>query len=95
MRKRSSVHWQPSFGQFYHDLVGVAIGVLGETSVGCHQSVLTDLLDSMSADELSQFVSTTELCTFGLATGLSHASHGIFVVAASHPAFMTNFDGGR
>ena len=83
----------------------LAIGVLGETSVGCHQSVLTDLLDSMSADELSQFVSTTELCTFGLATGLSRVSNCLVVAAPFHPAlrltrtvadsFLTTFENVR
>ena len=46
-------------------------------SVGSHQSVLIDLLDSTSEDEFALFVSTTELCTVGL---------GLVGVATSHPA---------
>ena len=84
--KRSSVHWQLAFGQFYHDLVGLALGVLGDASSGSHQSVLIDLLESTSEDELALFVSTTELCTFGPATGLARVAHCLAAVATSHPA---------
>ena len=71
VRRMSSVHWQPAC-KIYHDLVGLALGVLGDTSVGSHhQSVLTDILDSVDEDELSQLLPTAELCTVGPATGLA------------------------
>ena len=61
----------------------MAIGVLGDTSIGSHQAVMTDLLDPLSSNELSQLASSAEVCSFGPATGLARASHCLAVVPTS------------
>jgi hypothetical protein len=65
------VHWRLARGQFYQDLVGLALDIIGDPSIGNHQSVLTDVLIAMDGDELFYFVSSTEVYTCGLAAGLS------------------------
>ena len=90
VRRRSSVHWHPACGQVNHDLVGLTVYVLGDMSVRSHQSVLTDLLDYISDEELSQSLSTAELCSFGISHGLARASNCVAAVATSHPALRLN-----
>ena len=63
----------------------MAIGILGDTSFGSLQAAMIELLDSMNSDELSQFASIAELCSFGPATGPARASHCLAAVATSPP----------
>ena len=46
--------------------------ILGDSPAGSHLSVLTDLLDSVQRDEMSDLVRSGALCAFGLEPGLSH-----------------------
>ena len=41
----------------YHDFVDMAVGIFGDATSGGHPSVMTDLLDSLSSEELFQLVS--------------------------------------
>ena len=45
-----------------HALVNIATVIMGESSVGPHLSVLTDLLDSLPEEELSVVVEQKQPC---------------------------------
>ena len=62
VRRKGQVQWQPSYGTFHHDLVGMAIGILGDTSIGSHHAAMIDLFGSMRSIELSQFAFIAVLC---------------------------------
>ena len=46
-----------------------------DASSGNHQSVITDLLDSLDSEELPLLAPSAELCSFGPATGLARTYH--------------------
>ena len=68
---------------FYRDLVEMAVGILGDAASGGRQAVMTDLLDTLNSEELSQLVPSVEACSYGPATGLARASHCLSAVSTS------------
>ena len=52
--------------KFLHDIADLAAMSLGEPIVGSHVSVLAEILEVVSNEELSVFVEEATLCTFGL-----------------------------
>ena len=66
---------------FYHDLVDLSVGILGNAFSGSHQAARTDVLDTLNSEELPQLVPSAEVCYFGPATGLARASHCLSAVS--------------
>ena len=56
---------------FYHQLVGVPTDILGDSSVGPNLSTLTDILDSVHKDTMSDLIDSATSCAFGPVSGLS------------------------
>ena len=73
---------------FLHDLASLAATILGESTVGSHVSVLTDILDAVPEEELSVFVDEATLCTFGFVNGLAMSSCSLASVAMAYPALQ-------
>ena len=68
---------------FNHDLVDMAVGILGDATSGGDQAVMTNLLDTLNSEELAQLVPSADACSFGPATGLARAPHCLSAVSTS------------
>ena len=68
-------------GHFYHYLVNLSVGILGDASSGGHQAVMTELLERLNREGLSQLAPSAEACFLGPATGLARASHCLSAVS--------------
>ena len=75
-----------SRAQFLHDLASVATLIIGESSVGSHLSVLTDLFNDRPEKELYVVVEESALYSFGLVTGLARTTYSLAAVAGSYRA---------
>ena len=64
VRHKGQVQWLPSYVTFHHDLVEMAVGILGDAASGGHPTMVTDLLDPLNSKELSQRVPSAEVCAF-------------------------------
>ena len=85
MRTNVSRSFNEAKLRFYQSLVGLTTDLLGDSSVGSHLSILTDLLDSRQEYEVSDMISAVTLCTFGPAPRLCRSSHSLASVATAHP----------
>ena len=72
--------------KFFHDLTNLATTILGDSTVGSHLSVLTDILDFVPEKELSVFVmADATLCSCGPVNGLARSSYSLASVATAYP----------
>ena len=74
-------HWSPYFGTFFHDLVELSVGILGNASRGSHQAKVIDLMGTLNSEELPQLAPSAEVCSVGPATGLARTSHCLSAVS--------------
>jgi hypothetical protein len=72
--------------KFLHDLTNLAAIILGDSTLGSHLSVLTDILDFVPEKELYVFMLEAVSCTVGLANGLARSYYTLASVTIDLPS---------